>query len=96
MIGPYFDDAAVEYTPLDDYDHQLIAAREANPGWDIYRMYGAYVATPAGAVVYAAITVDALVGKLRQHRDLPGSHRHQQPHHHVPGRREETPVQKRP
>lgn len=60
---------ALEYTPLDDFDHQLIAAREANQEWDIFHAGHGYIAVPAGATVYMATDVDNLVRKLRSHQE---------------------------
>lgn len=67
-MGP-IDTGALEYTPLDDFDHQLIAAREAHQQWDIFHAGHGYLAVPAGATVYMASDVDALVAKLRRHQE---------------------------
>lgn len=74
-MGPNGDtrplpDGPLEYSANDDFDRPLIAAREAFDGqWDIFRAGHGYLAVPAGSVVYMAGTMDALVGKLRLHKE---------------------------
>jgi hypothetical protein len=59
------DSGPLEYSGNDDYDRRLLAAREAFTDWDVYHLWFGYVAVPGGTSVYAASTVDRLVGKLR-------------------------------
>lgn len=61
------DTGPLEYTPLDDFDRPLIVAREALPGWDIFRAGWGYIAVPANTVVFLAVDVGGLVAKLRRH-----------------------------
>lgn len=63
---PVSDTGPMEYSELDDLIPELIAARETFDDQDIFQLWAGYVAVPAGSVVYAAKTVDALVEKLRR------------------------------
>lgn len=51
--------------PLDQDDRPLQAAREAFPEWDIYTVFGGYLAVPKGATVIQAMYVDGIVEKIR-------------------------------
>lgn len=66
------DMGPVEYSELDDADRRLIAAREAFPDLDIYRVATGYLAVPGGIDVYVASDPDTLVAKLRAASD-PGA-----------------------
>lgn len=55
----------MEYSELDDADRWLVAAREAFPDLDIYRVAYGYLAAPGGTDLYAAADPDALIAKLR-------------------------------
>lgn len=55
----------MEYSEHDDTDPRLIAAREAFPDLDIYRVAYGYLAVPGGTDVYAAADTDGLIAKLR-------------------------------
>jgi hypothetical protein len=59
-MGPYRD------------DDRLAAAREAHPGWDIYRVFGGYLAVPAGAAVIQSVDVDGVTAKIRQREQYHG------------------------
>jgi len=64
-VGPYPGRNELTYSDIDERDSRLIAAREAHPGYDIYRVMQGYLAVPAGTPVYVASSVDGIVGKLR-------------------------------
>jgi hypothetical protein len=51
---------------LAEGDKRLTAAREAFPEWDIYPVFGGYLAVPKGAPVIQGIDVDSVVGKIRR------------------------------
>jgi hypothetical protein len=70
-MGPMepMNSRALEYDPLDDFDVLLIAAREAFPDFDVFHAGHGYLAVTAGSTVYMAGSVDALVDKLRHHRE---------------------------
>jgi len=55
----------MEYSEHDDTDRKLIAAREAFPDLDIYRVAWGYLAVPGGTDVYSAADMDGLIAKLR-------------------------------
>lgn len=55
-----------QHSALDQYDRRLLAAREAFPQWDIYRVFGGYLAVPKGAAVIQSIDVDGIVAKIRR------------------------------
>jgi hypothetical protein len=66
-MGPHSADLGpLEYTGLDDFDPQLLAARETFPHWDIYRAAWGYLAVPGSTTVYMASDVDGMIAKLRQ------------------------------
>jgi hypothetical protein len=66
------DDGPLEYSPLDDFDKGLIAAREALPDFDIYRVSYGYIGVPADTTVFMAVDTDGLVAKLRRHPQQDG------------------------
>jgi hypothetical protein len=47
-------------------DTRLLAARDAYPDWDIYRVFGGYLAVPKGTPVIQSIDVDGIVEKIRR------------------------------
>lgn len=59
----------LEYSGLDDLDRPLIAARDAFPGWDIYRAAWGYLAVPGDSPVFMAVDTDGLVAKLRNYQE---------------------------
>jgi len=61
----------LEYSELDDLDNPLIAARDAFPAWDIYRVSWGYLAVPGGIDVYLASDIAALAEKLRRRKNEP-------------------------
>lgn len=61
-------DGQLEYSPNDDLEPSLLAAREAFPDWDVYHAGHGYLAVPGGTAVFMASDVDALVRKLRSHQ----------------------------
>lgn len=63
---PVKDIGPMEYSELDDVDRRLVAAREAFPDQDIYRVPWGYLAAPGGTDLYSAVDIDALVEKLRR------------------------------
>lgn len=69
-MGPLTGDAgALEYSPNDDLEPSLLAAREAYQDWDIFHAGHGYLAVSAGSAVYMASDMDALVAKLRRHQE---------------------------
>ena len=48
------------------YDRELQAARETFPDWCIRETHGGLIAVPKGTETVSAITLDALVRKLRE------------------------------
>lgn len=50
-------------------DRPLIAARDAFPGWDIYRAAWGYLAVPGDSPVFMAVDTDGLVAKLRNYQE---------------------------
>jgi hypothetical protein len=50
---------------LDESDTRLLAAREAFPDWDIFHVFGGYMAVPKGAPVIQSTDVDGIVAKIR-------------------------------
>jgi hypothetical protein len=55
-----------QHSTLDQYDSRLLAAREAFPEWDIYRVFGGYLAVPKGTPVVQSIDTDGIVEKIRR------------------------------
>ena len=55
----------IEYSEHDDTDRRLLAAREAFPDMDIYRVAYGYLAVPGGTPVYSAADPDTLIAKRR-------------------------------
>lgn len=53
----------------DQYDRELQAARETFPDWEIQETHGGLIAVPLGTETVSAITLDALVKKLRERED---------------------------
>ncbi len=53
-------------SPLDQYDSRLLAAREAFPEWDIYHVFGGYLAVPKGTPIIQSIDTDGIVEKIRR------------------------------
>lgn len=49
-------------------DDSLEAAREAFPEWDIYRVFGGFLAVPKGTAVIQAMFIDGIVEKISQSR----------------------------
>lgn len=53
----------------EEEEARLLAARDTFPGWEILETFGGYLAVPKGAVIIQAISIDAIVKKLRQAAD---------------------------
>jgi hypothetical protein len=51
---------------LGEGDGRLKAAREAFPEWDIYPVFGGYLAVPKGTPVIQSIDTDGIVEKIRR------------------------------
>jgi hypothetical protein len=49
----------------DRYIRKLAETRDAFPGWEIRETHLGLIAVPAGSQVISAVTIDALVIKLR-------------------------------
>jgi len=47
----------------------LAAARGEFPGWDFRKVFGGWEAVPAGTPVIPGITLDSVLGKLRQREE---------------------------
>ena len=64
-MGPERSVAALTQADT-QYDRELQAARETFPDWCIRETHGGLIAVPMGTETVSAITLDALVKKLRQ------------------------------
>jgi hypothetical protein len=66
-MGPFIGENT--HKQEDAAERQLIAARDTLPGWDVIETWSGFLAVPKGTEIVQAITLDALVGKLRQKED---------------------------
>jgi hypothetical protein len=56
----------IEDSVMAESDARLRAAREALPEWDIYRVFGGYLAVPKGAPVVQSMDADGIVEKVQK------------------------------
>jgi hypothetical protein len=66
-MGPYI--AEDTFKDAEAAERQLLAARDAFPQWDLIETWSGFLAVPKGTEIVQAITLDALVGKIRQKED---------------------------
>jgi hypothetical protein len=70
-MGPYGTNRSVSAVAAaeQETDALIQAARDTFPDWDVIEQWSGFLAVPKGTEIVQAITLDALVGKLRQKED---------------------------